>query len=107
MDFVNGNPKYATDYVRIDESCCPHIVDESTIPSQWHFSYLNECLKKDDNTENYQNEILAGYRVYRKANHKKLFKNAFHPVFFWDVLKIIYKEDFKDIFYEYYNEISF
>lgn len=87
LDFVNGKPQYVTDYVSIDDSCCPHIVDESIVPSQWHFSYLNECLKKDDNTENYHKEIQKGYRVYRKANHIQLFKNAFrHPVFFWDVL---------------------
>ena len=95
LDFVDGKPKYTIDYVRIDKSCCPHIVDESTIPSQWHFSYLNECLKKDDNTENYHKEIKCGYNVYRKANHKLLLKNAFcHPGFFLNVLRDFIKRRF-------------
>lgn len=83
LAFQDGRPIYREDYISIDEECYSHVVSENAIPQQWHFSFLNECLKKDDNTENYHQEITKGYLVYRKANRKKLLKSAFlHPVSF-------------------------
>lgn len=43
-------------------------VRENEILQQWRFGYLNECPKKEDNTENYHNEIKRGYHIYRKEN---------------------------------------
>ena len=68
LDFADGKPVYAEEYLKIDDECCPHVFIENEIPQQWRFGYLNECLKKDDNSENYHNEITRGYLVYRKAN---------------------------------------
>ncbi len=95
LDFVNGQPQYTTEYVKIDWNCCPHIVGESAIPSQWHFCYLNECLKKDDNTEDYHREIQKGYKIYRRANHQHMIKMAIiHPIHFIGILGDFFRRRF-------------
>lgn len=87
LDFKDGKPQYSELYVHLDNDCCPHVVSESEITAQWHFDYLNECLKRDDNTEEYHKEINRGYLIYRKANRKQLFASAFcHPKAFSAVL---------------------
>ena len=87
VDFSNGQPIYTEKYLRIDDECCPHVVAESEIPTQWHFDYLNDRLKVDDNLEEYHREIQKGYIVYQKANRRKLLMSAFsHPKSFCAVL---------------------
>lgn len=88
LDFSYGIPKYEEQYIRIDEDCCPHIVPEADIPGLWHFSYLNERLEIDDNSEEYHKEITNGYLIYRKANRKQILMSAFtHPIAFCEILK--------------------
>jgi hypothetical protein len=88
VDFKNGQPTYTEKYLKIDNDCCPHMVEEREIPTQWHFDYLNDRLKIDDNSEEYHQEMNKGYLVYRNANRKKLMASAFkHPGFFFDILK--------------------
>lgn len=87
LDFKDGKPAYTEEYLKIDDECCPHLVSETEIPQQWRFEHLNECLKKEDNSESYHNEIKKGYLIYRKANRKQLLKSAFlHPKSFAGVL---------------------
>lgn len=95
LDFDDDKPVYSEDYVKIDNESCPHIVPESEIPHHWRFDYLNDCLKKDDNTEEYHSEIRKGYLVYRKANRKQLLVSAFmHPGSFCGVLMDFVKRKF-------------
>ncbi len=68
------------EYVHIEKDCTPVVVDESHIPSEWRFDYLNEVLKKEDNSEQYHEEICRNYTVYRKANHRYIIDNMMrHP----------------------------
>lgn len=95
LDFFSGKVEYKEEYIKIDNECCPHVVPEQEIPRQWHFSYLNERLKLDDNSENYHNEIKKGYNTYRKANHRQLIMSAFcHPVSFVGILRDFIKRRF-------------
>ena len=88
LDFSTGKPEYKEQYIRIDKECCPHVVPETDIPSPWHFSYLNERLNIDDNSEDYHNEITRGYLIYRKANRKQILFSAFtHPLVFLEILR--------------------
>lgn len=77
LEFTDGKPRYNESYLRIDKECCPRVVEESEIPQQWHFDYLNERLKIDDNSEDYHREIVKGYKVYQKANRRQLLLSAF------------------------------
>lgn len=87
LDFSSGKATYIEEYIRIDKECYPHIVSENDIPNKWHFSFLNERLKIDDNSEEYHNEMTKGYLIYRKANRKQILSSAFsHPVAFMNVL---------------------
>lgn len=87
VDFLNGKAEYKEQYIRIDDKCSPNIVPESEIPKQWHFSFLNERLRYDDNSEEYHVEINRGYLVYRRANRKQIFLSAFlHPIAFIGIL---------------------
>ena len=88
LDFSTDKPEYEEQYIRIDEECCPHVVPETDIPGLWHFSYLNERLLFNDNSEEYHSEINRGYLIYRKANRKQILKSAFiHPIAFCEILK--------------------
>ncbi len=83
VSFECGEPKYKEEYVRMDNGYCPHIVVENDIDIKYRFSYLNQRLRIDDNTEAYHAEALRGYKVYRNANRWKLLRVAvMHPVSF-------------------------
>lgn len=95
LDLIDGKPHYYEKYIRLDQSCCPHIVKETSIPKIYRFGYLNERLKIDDNSEEYHNEIKRGYRVYQKANRVNILLSAFsHPKSFIGVLNDFIKRKF-------------
>lgn len=95
VNLLSEKPEYSEQYIKLDSECCPHIVPESEIPNKWHFSFLNECLKIDDNSEEYYNEITKGYLIYRKANRKQILMSAFtHPKAFMSVLTDFIKRKF-------------
>lgn len=95
LDFSSGKTIYKEEYIRIDKKCCPHIVSENDIPDSWHFSFLNEILKIDDNSEDYHNEMTKGYLIYRKANRKQILLSAFsHPIVFINILLDFIKRKF-------------
>ena len=95
LDFIEGEPVYSENYIEIDDDCCPHIVTENEIPEQWRFSFLNQRLKIEDNSEEYHEEMRKGYLVYRKANRKQLLSSAFsHPWSFYGVLRDFFKRKF-------------
>lgn len=86
LDLSNSNAEYKEQYIRIDDTCCPHVVLEEEIPKQWRFLYLNEKLKLDDNSEDYHKEINWRYQIYRRANRKQILLSAFtHPKSFLGV----------------------
>lgn len=88
LDLSDVSPNYSEQYISIDNNCSPHIVPETEIPNQWKFSFLNQKLFIEDNSEEYHKEITKGYLVYRKANRKQLFLSAFsHPLAFIDIFK--------------------
>lgn len=71
----NTIPYFTEKYVKIDKKGYPTVVEESVIPYQYRFEYLNQCLMKEDNSEPYHKEALQGYLRYRKVNRKLIFKN--------------------------------
>lgn len=88
LDFSEGNPVYKNEYVYINNDCSPSIVKEGDVPECYRFEYLNEQLKKEDNSESYHNEINRLYKAYSKANRKSVLKNILaHPGFGVGVLK--------------------
>lgn len=95
LDLSSDRPKYSEQYIHLDNECCPHIVPETEIPSHWHFSFLNDRLQINDNSEEYHSEITKGYLVYRKANRKQILMSAFtHPKAFMCVLSDFIKRKF-------------
>lgn len=70
----------SVEYIHIENDCTPVVVDESKIPAEWRFDFLNEALKKEDNSEQYHAEISRNYAAYRKANHRYIINNMIkHP----------------------------
>lgn len=95
LDLSSDRPKYSEQYIHLDNECCPHIVPETEIPSHWHFSFLNDRLQINDNSEEYHSEITKGYLVYRKANRQQILMSAFtHPKAFMSVLSDFIKRNF-------------
>ena len=85
----------SVEYVHIENDCTPVVVDESKIPVEWRFDYLNEALKKDDNSEQYHAEISKNYATYRKANHRYIINNIIkHPAVGKCLLKDFIKRRF-------------
>lgn len=67
-------------YIVIGDDSAPRIVDESEIPLEWRFEHLNEVLRKEDNSEQYHEEIRKNYAMYRHANHMYILNNIIkHP----------------------------
>lgn len=80
VKFDLDTEKPIVEYIHIEEDCTPIVVDESKIPVEWRFSFLNKVLNKEDNSEQYHAEISRNYSVYRKANHKYIISNMIkHP----------------------------
>lgn len=95
LDFSGGNPVYKNEYVYINKDCSPAIVAESEVPERYRFEYLNEQLKKEDNSEAYHNEISRLYKSYSKANRNNVLKNILaHPGFGVEVLRDFIKRRF-------------
>lgn len=67
-------------YIVIGNDSAPRIVDESEVPLEWRFEHLNEVLRKEDNSEQYHEEIRNNYAMYRHANHMYILNNIIkHP----------------------------
>ena len=87
VDLNGSKPVYTNEYVRIDDTCSPVPVDKESIPENLRFEYLNDVLKKDDNSESYHKEIRAGQKRYHKENRKAILKNGVsHPTVFFELL---------------------
>lgn len=85
----------SVEYIHIENDCTPVVVDESRIPAEWRFDYLNEVLKKEDNSEQYHAEISRNYAAYRKANHRYIINNMIkHPTLGNCLLKDFIKRRF-------------
>lgn len=95
VDFANDIPEYKSNYVYIGKDCSPIVVPEREVPGCYRFEYLNEQLKKEDNSEEYHNEINQLYKAYSKANRKNVIKNILaHPSFGVNVLTDFVKRRF-------------
>ena len=82
VDLSGDNLLYQNEYIYIDETCTPHKVPEKSVPRQYRFEYLNAQLQKEDNSEQYHNEMNMFYRSYCKANRKNVLKSVMcHPGF--------------------------
>ena len=80
VDLGGLKPVFKEEYVRIDDTSSPRIVDEHHVPECYHFSFLNEALKKEENSEQYHREIRNEYKKYRKINRKHILKQmCLHP----------------------------
>ena len=85
----------SVEYIHIENDCTPVVVEESNIPAEWRFGYLNEVLKKEDNSEQYHSEISRNYAAYRKANHRYIINNMIkHPTLGNSLLKDFIKRRF-------------
>lgn len=85
----------SVEYIHIENDCTPVVVDESKIPAEWRFDFLNEALKKEDNSEQYHAEISRNYAAYRKANHRYIINNMIkHPTLGKCLLKDFIKRRF-------------
>ena len=85
----------SVEYIHIENDCTPVVVEESKIPAEWRFGYLNEALKKEDNSEQYHAEISRNYAAYRKANHRYIINNMIkHPTLGNSLLKDFIKRRF-------------
>lgn len=85
----------SVEYIHIENDSTPVVVEESKIPAEWRFGYLNEVLKKEDNSEQYHAEISRNYAAYRKANHRYIINNMIkHPTLGNSLMKDFIKRRF-------------
>ena len=88
IDFSGMEPAFSNEYVKIDDTCSPIPVDKESVPRNLRFEYLNEALKKEDNSEAYHKEIRAGYKRYHKENRKNILKKGIsHPKVLFKLIK--------------------
>lgn len=95
VDISGNEPVFKHEYVYIDKTCTPCVIQESNVPEQYRFDYLNQQLQKEDNSELYHNEINRLYKDYSKANRKYVIGNILHhPKFGVDVVRDFIKRRF-------------
>ena len=88
VDLSGSHPTYTNEYVYIDDTCSPNVVDETEVSEQYRFDFLNQILLKEDNSEQYHNEIKRLYKDYSRANRKAVVDNILrHPAFGMDVVR--------------------
>lgn len=82
VDLSGEEPKFQNDYVYIDENCAPSMVPKEIVPEKYRFDFLNMQLLKEDNSEQYHDEINRQYKAYSRVNRKNVICNIVrHPVF--------------------------
>ena len=80
LDLSKNEIVPSIEYIKINQEFAPEPIDESLVPENLRFGYLNRQLLKEDNTEEYHAEITRCYKQYRKANHKDILKKMLaHP----------------------------
>lgn len=80
LDLEGDRPEYSEEYVEIGPDCIPAPIAKENVPKEFTFEYLNQALKKEENSEEYHSQALSGYQLYRKENHKVIIKNMLrHP----------------------------
>lgn len=88
IDLSLENIKPNIDYIRISKDYIPMVVEQYSVPNALRFDYLNSILEKDDNSEEYHIEINKYYRLYRKANHKDIFRKMInHPKIIYGIIR--------------------
>lgn len=87
VDLSGSKPVYTNEYIRIDGTCSPAPVGKEAIQENLRFEYLNEVLKKEDNSESYYKEIRARHKQYHKENRKTILENSLsHPKVFFELI---------------------
>ena len=82
VDLSGSTPVFHEEYVYIDDTCTPCVISEDVVPVELRFDTLNKHLAREDNSEQYHNEILRQYKEYSKANRKSVVSNILrHPKF--------------------------
>lgn len=95
VDISGKVPVFKHEYVYIDKTCTPCVIQVNNVPEQYRFDYLNKQLQKEDNSELYHNEINRLYKDYSKANRKYVIGNILHhPKFGVDVVRDFIKRRF-------------
>ncbi len=95
IDLLNEELKPIVEYIKLNNEFIPEPIEESLIPEQIRFDYLNQQLLKEGNTEEYHAEITSCYKQYRKANHKDILKKMMdHPSVFGGIIKDFIKRRF-------------
>lgn len=88
VDLSSPNIIPTIEYIKITDDYIPTIIESDLVPKYYRFDYLNYILVKEDNSEEYHNEIKQCYKQYRKANHKDiLIKMISHPRMICGVIK--------------------
>lgn len=64
-------------YIKLNESYQPHIIDETDVPDKYKFETLNQAISQTPNIEKYASEFNAGLKAYRKSNNRDILRNIF------------------------------
>lgn len=82
VDISGNEPVFEHEYIYIDKTCTPCVIEENKVPEQFRYDYLNKQLLKEENSEQYHVEINKRYKAYSKANRKYVVGNMLnHPRF--------------------------
>lgn len=78
VDFSKKDVSIDYKYIYIGDDLSPSFVEEDMIPKSFHFSFLNNLLLKEENSEEYHSAIKRYYNKYRFANHLNIAKSIIH-----------------------------
>ena len=95
IDLLNEEVKPSVEYIKLTNEYIPEPIEESLVPEQIRFDFLNQQLLKEGNTEEYHAEITSCYKQYRKANHMDIMNKMLrHPNMASNIVKDFIKRRF-------------
>ena len=94
LDVLTGKVGY--NYIHINDTYSPEIIDEKEVPVQYRFSTLNPKIGNEKNIEKYIGEFHKGLKSFRKSNYKDFVGNIyrFRPGVFKQIIKDFIKRRF-------------
>lgn len=75
IDFETGHPEVSWDYIKIEDDFFPAYADESDVPKQFRFDYLNTLIANVEENERYYAKVFSCMKEYRKANYLNIIRD--------------------------------
>ncbi len=87
VDFKTGHPEVSWNYTKSGDDFFPAYAEESEVPKQFRFDYLNSLILNVEENERYYAKMFTRMKEYRKSNYLNILRDI--PKFKYSELRQI------------------